>query len=978
MYIQVISDFLPFSGFQKKTLMDRVNEIFVATLIGTFLLNTDRARKCLELCKQCLIFLSLKAWKNQKELFRFVYRWTWSTMLNGCYVISEHTNEMGCCRKFLNFLRACVERAQEGKVAFHEAKFYQLQLIRHKEAKELYKKALSITIEERKREGMCHVLLRSVHQSLEKYGKANECLKKVLVTSEETGDLQIGEAVCFETLAVLHHSVNEYDKAENCQKKALVIGKETFEREKEATHYENLGAFYYSLAGYGKAKEYHDKALVIRKELGDRAGEAKYYANQGAVYQSLGQYGKAEDYQKKALVIRKEIGDKSGEVSCYGNLGILYQSLGEYGKAEDYQTQAVVIAKEIGDRRGEAECYGNLGNVYQSLGDYGKAEEHQKKALVINEKIGCKKGEAACYGNLGNVYMRLGEYGKAEEYYRRALVIEKEIGDKKQQAVSYGNLGTLFRSLGEHARAKEYHEKALALNNEIGDIEQQLIMHFDFACDMLSEGNKAQHEIVSDLFTSVHTFEKMLAFLRDNDEHTISFFHKHPDSYYLLSALFCKSGNPYKALCVVELGRANAVADLMPAQFSVKQHISVNPQSYIERILENENDCTCLYLSYWACYMLLWVLKANKPISFRQIDVNKCLVNKVKQRNVDEVFSETVRKFRVLPQRHCEDRTLLLSNESHPTGESSQQDGMSASRLEEDEEDESQQTVPTLAECYKMIIAPVADFLDKPEIIIVPDRLLYNVPFAALKDESDKYLSETFRIRIVPSLLTHKLIQDSRVDYHSQTGALIVGDPDVGEVFYKGRIEKLCPLPCARREAEMVGKLLGVQPLLGKQATKQAVLDSIQSVSLIHFAAHGNAERGEIALAHQSPINIPPEEDYLLTTADISKVRLRAKLVVLSCCHSAHGQFRAEGVVGIFRAFLGSGARAVLVAHWALGDSATEQLMRRFYEHLFRGDSAGESLHQAMKWMRTNGYSDVRDWAPFVLIGDNVTLDFGK
>ena len=35
-------------------------------------------------------------------------------------------------------------------------------------------------------------------------------------------------------------------------------------------------------------------------------------------------------------------------------------------------------------------------------------------------------------------------------------------------------------------------------------------------------------------------------------------------------------------------------------------------------------------------------------------------------------------------------------------------------------------------------------------------------------------------------------------------------------------------------------------------------------------------------------------------------------------------------------------------------------------------------FHQAMKWMRSNGYPDVRDWAPFMLIGDNVTFDFGK
>ena len=150
-------------------------------------------------------------------------------------------------------------------------------------------------------------------------------------------------------------------------------------------------------------------------------------------------------------------------------------------------------------------------------------------------------------------------------------------------------------------------------------------------------------------------------------------------------------------------------------------------------------------------------------------------------------------------------------------------------------------------------------------------------------------------------------------------------------------------------------------------------------MALIHFAAHGNAERGEIALAPQHPDNgIPQEEDYLLTMTEISQVRLRAKLVVLSCCHSAHGQITSDGVVGIARAFLGSGARSVLVALWALEDKATEQFMSRFYKHLVEGKSASESLHQAMKWMRANSYSDVGQWAPFMLIGDNVTFDFGK
>ena len=119
---------------------------------------------------------------------------------------------------------------------------------------------------------------------------------------------------------------------------------------------------------------------------------------------------------------------------------------------------------------------------------------------------------------------------------------------------------------------------------------------------------------------------------------------------------------------------------------------------------------------------------------------------------------------------------------------------------------------------------------------------------------------------------------------------------------------------------------------------------------------------------------IPREEDYILTMADISQVRLQAKLVVLSCCHSASGHVSAEGVVGIAHAFLGSGARSVLVALWAINGKVTKKFMSRFCENLVSGESAGESLHQAMKWMRANGFSDVGQWAPFMLIRDNVPI----
>ena len=443
-------------------------------------------------------------------------------------------------------------------------------------------------------------------------------------------------------------------------------------------------------------------------------------------------------------------------------------------------------------------------------------------------------------------------------------------------------------------------------------------------------------------------------------------------AYRMLSQFLCDADFPYEALYTEEFGRARALKDLMAARYSVAENeIPVSPQTwdYIESIVKKECNCACLYMSYFGKLINLWVVKEDNPLIFKQIKVSDVFGSVSGE--ADLLCREIYREVFCLAPEQCEDRSWLPSNAYWEQG--------CERPIVEEDKDQNQQPERTPADVYEMIIAPVADYLDEPEIIIVPDRLVYKVPFAALEDESGKCLSESYRIRIVPSLTTLKLIQDCPADFHSQSGVLIVGDPIVGDVLYKGKPQWVSRLPFANNEAEMIGKLFGTQPLLGKQATKQAVLQNIHSVSLIHFACHGNAERGEIVLA-PPPLTDrkPQEEDYLLTMENISKVQLRAKLVVLSCCHSANGQISAEGVVGIARASLGSGARSVLVALWAIEDEATKDFMSRFYENLARGESASESLHHAMKWMRENGFSKISQWAPFMLIGDNVMLDIHK
>ncbi|KXJ05027.1 Tetratricopeptide repeat protein 28, partial [Exaiptasia diaphana] len=105
-----------------------------------------------------------------------------------------------------------------------------------------------------------------------------------------------------------------------------------------------------------------------------------------------------------------------------------------------------------------------------------------------------------------------------------------------------------------------------------------------------------------------------------------------------------------------------------------------------------------------------------------------------------------------------------------------------------------------------------------------------------------------------------------------------------GHVSRNGRTVMFTPLPGAEDEAIQISNLLGVQPLIGTQATKETVLRRLQqAVSIIHFAVHGSKENGQIALAPSKPTTYssPAEEkDCILTMKEVQESGIRDQLVV--------------------------------------------------------------------------------------------------
>ena len=807
-------------------------------------------------------------------------------------------------------------------------------------------------------EGGAYANLGNACDSLGNFKQALEYHNQHLSIAKEVGD-RAGEGGAYANLGNACRGLGNFKQALEYHNQHLSIAKEVGDRAGEGRAYANLGNACRGLGNFKQALEYHNQHLSIAKEVGDRAGEGGAYANLGNACDSLGNFKQALEYHNQHLSIAKEVGDRAGEGGAYGNLGNACQGLGNFKQALEYHNQHLSIAKEVGDRAGEGRAYCNLGNVYRQLRKFREATEYHTQSLTIAKEVGDRSVECSSYSALGDIRRVLSDFKGSFNYYLQGMKIAEETGESTSKSVLHCRLGTFYQRRGDLEAAKEYHKQHLDIAKETGDRCAE-----GCACRLLGYDHELSGCLncaVEFYRSSVRAYDGVRSLLGDEDVWKVNFRDDHQGAYTALWTNLVKLSKTDEALSAAEQGRGQALTDLMEVRYGITLPLAESfdlKEIFSSRVVDVSTQIVFVALDDKKTN--LWVLSQGNGVQFKQVDMGgrdfleEVITNAIKG-NVGRCVKIEDRK----PRKPAEE--LTRNEESDISAPLSKGNGNSLHLL------------------HCCIFCPIAKLLRNDEIIIVPDGALCLAPFAAFLDESSSYLSESFRIRVIPSLTSLKLIADAPEDYHSKSGALLVGDPCLKEITNIFGQPKWTQLPCAREEVRMIGGILNTAPLTGKAASKDEVLRRISSVALVHIAAHGQSGSGQIYLAPNPARKNkdPQEDDYILKVADVRAVQLRARLVVLSCCHSGQGDVKAEGVVGIARAFLGAGARSVLVTLWAIDDEATLEFMKKFYQHLRDGKSASVSLSLAMKYLReTEKFSAVKYWAPFQLIGDDVTLDF--
>jgi CHAT domain-containing protein len=294
---------------------------------------------------------------------------------------------------------------------------------------------------------------------------------------------------------------------------------------------------------------------------------------------------------------------------------------------------------------------------------------------------------------------------------------------------------------------------------------------------------------------------------------------------------------------------------------------------------------------------------------------------------------------------------------------------------------------------YDMLVKPAAGMIAGRDLIIVPSDALSNLAFEALvvgdpaeaqRSSRPDYLVEHHAITYAPSLSVLVEIESRWRQNRSRRRMLLIGDPSVNGIDTRiagsgnqSFVATFDEIPSARKEITDIGKIarrngISVTSWIGSEASEARLKRSnLTTFQFLHIATHGIADPQD---GKTSALALFPDpdgtQDGILTSDEISRLKLDADLVVLSGCRTSTGQATgAEGIVGLSRMFLLVGAHGVCGSLWPVEDAWTRKLMSRFYSRLI-SDRLPKS--QALRFAKLDLIShgaNPSQWAPFVLEG---------
>ena len=913
-------------------------------------------------------------------------------------------------------------------------------------ALEYYQKSLTLSEELKDKRGMADVTnsMGIIHELQGDYALALKSYQRSLTLSEELGDAEQTMRTLL-NVGNIHHLRGNYDAALTHYQKCLAHYEASADQEGVADVLNNIGTVHKAQGNYALALVSFQKSLSLYEGLRNRKRIATGLLNIGGVYIGQSNYVQALTYYQRSLTLYETLDDRHDMADALHNIGEIYRRQGNDDMALEHFQKSLAQYETLGDKARKAVVLGNIGMLYKEQGNDAQAMEFYQQSLTLKETLGYKAEMISTLNNMAAIHRAQGNYAQALEFCQKGLKLAEEIGDKAGVAGTLSDIGLIYLLQDKYAQALEFAERAAALAGQIGDLETlwQSLSTAGLTHLGLNQFTKARQAFEE----AIAAAETLRTRVVGGEQAQQRFFESRLSPYQAMVELLIAQEQLAEALTYVERTKARVLLDVLHSgRVNVtkamtaaerereralnNQLVSLNTQIFREsqRKQPDENrladlktqlhkarlDYEAFQTSLYASHPQLKTQRGEaKPIILEETNA---LLPDAKTALLEFVVTETKTYLFVLsspepkpqnPKPMLKVYTIDLQQKDLAERVTRLRETLAANRG----------GFPRLArELYDRLLKPAqAQLQGKTNLVIVPDGVLWELPFQALQAKENHYLIEDAAIAYAPSLTVLREMQVARSNVQTfkrsnvQTlpTLLAFGNPALKQepvhlAQSSRRGSTLGPLPHAEKEVAELSNLYGrarSKIYVGANAREERVKLEAGNYGVLHFATHGIlndhspmysqvllAQAGGVvssqvqSTTHHSPLTTHHSpEDGLLEAWEIMNLDLKANLVVLSACETARGRVSAgEGVIGLTWALFVAGCPTTVVSQWKVNSESTAELMvefhRQFQSAIRSPQSAitkAEALRRAaLKLMKNSNYRHPYHWAAFVLVGN--------
>jgi CHAT domain-containing protein len=826
----------------------------------------------------------------------------------------------------------------------------------------------------------------------------------------------------------------QYSKALELARETLSLVKRNNLKNKEPETFYLLGTIQRMMGNYDQALVSFRTSLEVAESLKNltyitlnQNGIGNIYLTQGNYAKALSLYEQVKDLAEKAY--NKSGTDKSNEeralATVWSNIGEVHKKLGNDSLALDCYNQSLRFQ---GNRTTQARTLNDMGEIYQDGADYTKAEELFRRSLELAEKDNLEAPRVSALTSLGNLYLEQKKYALALEYHKRCLQFAEKLANREKLIIALYSLANTFFRMGDYDNALLYAEQSVNLGSEIPLLEYvwrartlEGRIH-----RMLKQPEKAAHN-----FTEAITIIEQLRNQAVIDQQIKQkFFEDKVTPYYEMVDLMVEQNKIPDAWSYAEQAKGRVLFETFQSgkvdlsksltteerdkeQLLEAEIVFLNTQIFKQRkdadkvvveglqaeLKKARNDYESLRAALYARHPELQVQRGE----LRSVNFNKVALEVVSPQTIllefvvleDKTYLFTVTK-------NQSNASISLNQKVYKIAVKRDELSDKVKRFRQQIENKSFNVAKLSGELYELLLKPAEQQIkNKSSLIIVPENILWDLPFQALQSSPARYLIEDFAISYAQSAILLQEIINMK-NRRSKIGVktlLAIGNPALGEKADKPFDNSvtpvlLAPLPQAERQVKQLAILYGSKQsriYTGVEALEETIKQDAGKYAILHFAAHSilNSTSPMYSNIVLSQVANNLTEDGLLEAWEVAKLDLNADLVVLSACETARGRVSAgEGVIGLSWAFFVAGSPTTVVSQWKVLSASTTDFMVDFYRNLQAKPTTGkgrnmpntnaslkpvkaEALRQAtLKMLKSSTYREPLYWAPFIVIGD--------